>query len=78
LRAQSARYGELKMPIAILASTHDKIVSAELHAKALARALPRAELLLMDDSGHPLMYSRPVAVLAAIGRVAARAGVAAR
>jgi hypothetical protein len=32
----------------------------------------------MEGAGHPLMYSRPDAVLEAIGRVAAKAGVAAR
>jgi pimeloyl-ACP methyl ester carboxylesterase len=78
LRVQSPRYAEIKMPVAILASTGDKIVSARLHAQALARVLPQGELAAMDDAGHPLMYSRPDAVLAAVGRVAAKAGVAAK
>lgn len=77
LRAQSPRYGELKMPIAILVSPGDKIVSADLHARALHRAVQHSELLPMEGAGHPLMYSRPDAVLEAIGRVAAKAGVAA-
>jgi pimeloyl-ACP methyl ester carboxylesterase len=45
------RLGALEMPALVVGGRRDEAMPAR-HAEALARALPRAELLLLDRSGH--------------------------
>ncbi|MCM3884993.1 alpha/beta fold hydrolase [Frankia sp. R82] len=43
------------------------------HSRAIAAALPEAELLVEDNAGHAIMLERPAAVNAAIRRLVGRA-----
>ncbi|MEX0645623.1 MAG: alpha/beta hydrolase [Parvularculaceae bacterium] len=69
--AMSARYGELRLPTAILTGDKDVTVSPEIHSKTLAREIPGAVLDLLPGTGHALHHSQTGRVLAAIERLSA-------
>jgi pimeloyl-ACP methyl ester carboxylesterase len=70
------RYGELRLPIALLAGSADRLIDAEAHARRFQRDVPHSELRLAADGGHMLHYTHPHAIMAALARleVGARAG----
>lgn len=71
LGRQAEQYRTLSMPIFVVANDDDRIVSPALHSRKLAKDAPHAELIIVEGGGHPLHFSRPDAVLDAIGRAAA-------
>ena len=74
LRRQMPRYSSLRMPVAIVINDEDKSVLSAIHGRQLAVALTEVELIVTDGGGHPLHFSRPASVLAAIDWAAATAG----
>ena len=64
--AIAGRYGELRMPVVIMAGTHDQIVDFERHARRLAEAVPGAILLPFDDAGHMIHHLVPDKVVEAV------------
>ncbi|MDM5181316.1 alpha/beta hydrolase [Massilia sp. DJPM01] len=74
----SQRYGELRLPIAVLAGWGDQLVSAESHAVRFHQEVPHSDLQLEESCGHMLHYARPDLIMAAVARleVGARAGLA--
>jgi pimeloyl-ACP methyl ester carboxylesterase len=64
------RWGELRLPVAILAGSEDRIVDPMTHARALAAALPQAVLRIHPGAGHMLHHAAPELVASAIGAVA--------
>ncbi|NHZ64744.1 alpha/beta fold hydrolase [Massilia genomosp. 1] len=74
----SQRYGELRLPIAVLAGCDDQLVSAEAHAVRFHKDVPHSDLQLEEGCGHMLHYAHPDAIMAAVARleVGARAGYA--
>lgn len=73
LQQQAPQYPSLRMPVVIVASENDPSVSADIHARALARDIAGAKLLISPDGGHPLHFSKPELVLEAIRHAAIRA-----
>lgn len=71
--AMAARYGEIKIPVAIMTGADDTTVSPKLHSAALARTLPGAYYEVIPDTGHALHHSERTKVIAAIDLVAERA-----
>lgn len=74
LRRQMPQYPSLRMPVAIVINDQDKSVVSAVHGRQLAAVLADVELIVTDGGGHPLHFSRPASVLAAIDWAAARAG----
>ncbi|MBY0295600.1 MAG: alpha/beta hydrolase [Methylobacterium sp.] len=72
LERQSPRYPEIAVPTAIVAGDIDPIVRTEVHAAAMARAVPGATLTVLPGIGHMLHYTATDAVVAAVEEVAAR------
>lgn len=72
---QYFRYDEIEQPCVILTADKDRVVSPRIHAQSLARTLPRAELVMMPGAGHMPHRVRPEAVVTAVRRVAALAGL---
>jgi pimeloyl-ACP methyl ester carboxylesterase len=72
-RALSARLGELRMPVEILAASGDQVLGPS-HARVLSEKLPGANLVTLTDAGHQVMHTHPDEVLAAIDRALQRAG----
>ncbi len=55
----SRRYGELKMPVMIVAGNEDKVASSGHNAGRLHDALPHSSLRLAPGQGHMLHYGDP-------------------
>ncbi|MBX9593903.1 MAG: alpha/beta hydrolase [Roseomonas sp.] len=58
----SARIGELRLPIAILAGEEDRIVSPERQARRLHGMIPGSRLVLLPGAGHMLHHASPAVV----------------
>lgn len=71
--AQAARYPEIAAPTVILTSDRDTVVSPRLHAQALARDIPAAELVTLPSAGHAPQWTRADACVAAVDRIATMA-----
>ena len=67
----AARYGEIDVPMAIVAGDSDQIVPSEQNAGRLYQALPNSYFHLLARTGHQIPFTRPDAVLTAIDHVAA-------
>jgi pimeloyl-ACP methyl ester carboxylesterase len=67
-------YGELDMPVIILAGEGDRIVHVHRHAERLVAAIKGAELRSVPGQGHMLHYAVPHEVVAAITDVQGRVG----
>jgi pimeloyl-ACP methyl ester carboxylesterase len=72
-RALSPRYREVSVPTAIVMGEEDKLVSVDIHARALKREIPGATLALLPGIGHSPHYAAPDMTIAAILDVDRRA-----
>lgn len=75
IQRMAREYPGLHLPVEILHGTADSIVPARIHAEALAALLPDAALTLLPGVAHMPHHIAPDAVVAAIDRAAARAGL---
>jgi pimeloyl-ACP methyl ester carboxylesterase len=64
--ALSRRYGELSLPVMIVAGVGDRIVDHRAHAVRLARELACADLLIVPGAGHMIHYTALEDVVTAI------------
>lgn len=71
----SKRYGEITVPTEILHGTADTIVPLEIHSEPLSNQIQGADLTRLDGIGHMPQHAAPRAVVSAIDRAAARAGL---
>lgn len=75
---QQTQYPMLAMPVSVVAGDEDPTVATDIHAMALERQIPDAELTLLEGVGHMVHYAAPDAVRAAVesvaGRIARRRG----
>ena len=63
IKKQQSRYGELKLPVAIVTGLADTTVSPEIHSKTLAQEVTGADLTLLPDTGHALHHSQTVKII---------------
>jgi pimeloyl-ACP methyl ester carboxylesterase len=63
---QAPRYGEIRLPVTILAGDADKTVSTAIHARAFARAVPQTKLVVLEGIGHMVQQAVPERVIAEI------------
>lgn len=63
LRAQSERYAELALPVTLVVSEEDGVVSPTLHSSQLAAAAPNCTTIRVPGVGHQILYSRPELVV---------------
>ncbi len=71
----SARYPGMTLPVEILHGTADTTVRTEIHAAPLHETLPNSNLTVLSNQGHAPHHTAPDDVIAAIDRVATRAGL---
>lgn len=64
------RYGELTMPVVIMAGTNDRFVRAKRHSVRLHDQIPRSDLRLTPGAGHMIHHVAPNDVTAAIEHAA--------
>jgi pimeloyl-ACP methyl ester carboxylesterase len=68
---QAPRYRDITAPTVIFVGDHDTTVSPQIHAEALAAALPHAKLVRLAGVGHMPHYAVPERIVAAIEEIAA-------
>lgn len=66
----SKRYGEIDLPVVIMAGSGDKIADFGRQSRRLASAIRGGELHELPDIGHMIHHSAPDRVMAAIDRAA--------
>lgn len=69
------QYGTLTMPIEAIHGDADTIVPLSVHAAVLMGDVPNGNLTVLPGQGHMPQHSAPEAVVDAIERAAARAGL---
>ena len=57
--AQVSRYGEIKVPVTIIAGEPDKTVRTSIHARPFAAAVPNAKLIVLPELGHMVQNAVP-------------------
>jgi pimeloyl-ACP methyl ester carboxylesterase len=73
VQAQSTRYRAIRTPTTILAGDADRIVSTDIHARALKREIPGAKLIVLPGVGHMPHVAAPDAIVREIESIAERA-----
>jgi pimeloyl-ACP methyl ester carboxylesterase len=69
-RALSAHYGEINVPVRLIAGADDAIVSTAEQSERLNEALPSSSLQILEGVGHMTHHARPDLVLLAVDRLA--------
>jgi pimeloyl-ACP methyl ester carboxylesterase len=69
------RYGELKMPIVIMAGTGDGLVDFARQSGRLDEALAESTLVPVEGAGHMIHHSAPEKVVDGINLAASRSGI---
>ncbi|MGX7743458.1 alpha/beta fold hydrolase [Rhodopseudomonas parapalustris] len=64
------RYGAVQVPTVIVAGTADPVVPPQVHAEALAQAVPQARLLRLNGAGHMAHHAHAETIAAEIERMA--------
>ena len=57
--AQVARYGEIHVPVTIIAGEPDKTVKTDIHARPFAATVSNAKLIVLPDLGHMVQNAVP-------------------
>lgn len=68
--ANAGRYREIAAPTVVLSGNRDTVVFEEIHSIGLARDIPGAELVWVDNLGHKPDWVAPDLVAAAIEKLA--------
>lgn len=71
----SARYGDLSLPVEFVHGRLDDTVPLQVHAGPASGLIPGAKLTVLEGIGHMPHHADPETVIAAIDRVAERAGL---
>ncbi len=71
LNQMAGRYGEIKVPVTILAGDSDKIAPTEIHGAFLHEQIPGSKFILLPKTGHLPAFTKSAEVLSAIDEAAA-------
>jgi pimeloyl-ACP methyl ester carboxylesterase len=63
---QAPRYGDIKVPVTIIAGDVDKTVSTAIHSQPFAAAVPQTKLIVLPGVGHMVAQAAPDLVMAEI------------
>lgn len=66
LAEQAPRYPELGVPITMLVSEGDTVVSPTIHSLQLKEQAPKFSMRRLEGAGHQVLYSRPDTVIGVI------------
>ncbi|MCP4619763.1 MAG: hypothetical protein GY844_25390 [Bradyrhizobium sp.] len=67
---QAPRYGNITVPITIIAGDADKTVSTHIHSQPLARTAKNTKLIVLKGVGHMIQYAAPDLVVSEIEAMA--------
>ncbi|MGJ5198344.1 alpha/beta fold hydrolase [Bradyrhizobium sp. HKCCYLRH1030] len=68
---QAPRYGEIKVPVTIVAGEADRTVYTDIHSRPLARVVPQSRLIVLPDLGHMVQNAVPELVAGEVDRIVA-------
>lgn len=68
---QAPRYGEIKVPVTIIAGEPDRTVYTDIHARPFAKAVPQTRLIVRGDLGHMVQNAVPELISAEVDRMMA-------
>lgn len=71
---QSPRYGEIKLPVTVIAGDVDKTVSTNIHARPFAAMVAGARLIVLPGVGHMIQNAVPDLVASEIEAMMDRIG----
>jgi pimeloyl-ACP methyl ester carboxylesterase len=63
---QAPRYGDIGVPVTIIAGDADKTVSTSIHARPFAAAVPQTKLIVLPGVGHMVQNAAPDLVAAEV------------
>jgi len=63
---QSPRYGDIRVPVTVIAGDVDKTVSTAIHARPFAAAVPQTKLIVLNGVGHMVQNAAPDLVAAEV------------
>jgi pimeloyl-ACP methyl ester carboxylesterase len=72
LRAQSAHYAEIAVPLVIVAGLGDVVTHADFHSERLHAAVAGSAFVTVPGAGHLICFSHPEPVLRALDDLLAR------
>jgi pimeloyl-ACP methyl ester carboxylesterase len=67
---QAPRYGDVTVPVTIIAGDVDKTVSTHIHSQPLSRVAKNAKLIVLKGVGHMIQYAAPDLVVSEIEAMA--------
>lgn len=70
LKEQAVNYPDFKPPLTVITGNRDRVVGAKIHSYPLARKVPHAKLIKLENCGHMPHYHFTDEVLDAIKGVA--------
>lgn len=56
---QAPRYGDIRVPVTIIAGDADKTVSTAIHSRPFAAAVPQTKLIVLPGVGHMVQNAAP-------------------
>jgi pimeloyl-ACP methyl ester carboxylesterase len=60
---QSPRYGDIKVPVVVIAGDADKTVWPAIHSRPFAATVPNAKLIMLPGVGHIVQNAAPELVV---------------
>lgn len=73
---QAPRYGEIKVPVTIVAGEADRTVYTDIHARPLAQVVPHSRLIVLPELGHMVQNAVPELVAGEVDRIVAAVATA--
>ncbi len=73
--ALAPRYGELHMPVLLMAGKNDRVIDPDSHTARLHKDVPHSELTLLPDVGHMVQHLAQNEIVDAVNDLAERAGM---
>jgi pimeloyl-ACP methyl ester carboxylesterase len=71
---QAPRYGEIKVPVTVIAGDADKTVSTNIHARPFTATVPNAKLIVLPGIGHMIQNAAPELVVSEIEAMMGKIG----
>ncbi|XUM22728.1 alpha/beta fold hydrolase [Bradyrhizobium oligotrophicum S58] len=68
---QAPRYGEIKVPVTIVAGEADRTVYTDIHSRPFAQVVPQTRLIVLPDLGHMVQNAVPELVAGEVDRIVA-------
>jgi pimeloyl-ACP methyl ester carboxylesterase len=76
--AQAPRYGEIKLPVTVIAGDLDETVSTNIHSRPFTASVANAKLIVLKGVGHMVQNAAPDLVVSEIEAMIGKASQSAK